>query len=67
MIVTLIKQNEIYEQMLPDKVVGKYWLYDTYENKKRELISIESVENHWNIVSNLNASIIGDVGRLWAA
>ena len=60
MIVTLIKQNEIYEQMLPDKVVGKYWLYDTYENKKRELISIESVENHWNIVSNLNASIIGD-------
>lgn len=60
MIVTLIKQNEIYEQMLPDKVVGKYWLYDTYENKKRELISIESIENHWNIVSNLNASIIGD-------
>lgn len=60
MIVTLIKQNEIYEQMLPNKVVGKYWLYDTYENKKRELISIEPIDNCWNIISNSNASILGE-------
>ena len=60
MIVTLIKPNEIYEQVLPNKVVGKYWLYDTYENKKRELISIEPIDDCWNIVSNLNASVLGN-------
>ncbi len=62
MIVTLIKQNEIYEQILPDKVIGKYWLYDTYENKKRELISIVPIDKSWNISSNTKASVFSKGG-----
>lgn len=60
MIVTLIKNNEIYEKILPEKVVGRYWLCDTKNGKSRDLICIEAIDNEWYIFSNRKAYITQD-------
>lgn len=41
MIVSLIKQNKIYNTTLPKKIAGSYWLCDENKNNnKRKIITV---------------------------
>lgn len=55
---TLIKKNEIFHFVLPEKVSGKYWIAHTNDKKINEqLISVEAVEGKWVLKSNKYAFI----------
>ena len=53
--VSLIKQNSIQGFILPNRVIGTYWITDLDHNEnERNLISVEAHDGNWKIVSNNN-------------
>lgn len=61
MIVNLIEKYEMYTLALPTKVKGQYWLEDKDgRGQRRKLISIEAVDDNWEIKNNRNVKIIGE-------
>lgn len=62
--VNLIKPDQFFELDLPDKIKGQYWIKDIDEaGRKRELISIEAVENQWVVKSNRIISLLDSDGK----
>ena len=51
MLVSAISKKEIFQISLPEKVKGQYWLY-TGSDKQEKLVSIEGIDNSWNLKSN---------------
>lgn len=50
---SLIKNNQIYDLILPDKIEGSYWVSDEDNNGiRKNIISIEASDNNWCIISN---------------
>ena len=50
---SLIKNTQIYDIILPDTVEGSYWISDEDSNGiRKNIISIEAVDNKWEIISN---------------
>lgn len=55
---TLIKKNEIYPCVLPEKQSGQYWVNQVNGRGDEErVISVEGVEGKWILKSNKNAII----------
>lgn len=53
MLVNLIKQDRIFPLSLPEKVSGQFWITDLdCKGSKRNLLSVESDGDHWQIHSN---------------
>ena len=53
--VSLIKKNRIQGLILPETVIGNYWITDIDENgNERNLINIEARDGKWILVSNNN-------------
>ena len=65
MLVNLIKSNRMFNLTLPQKIKGQYWIRDIDNNgKKRDLISIEAVNDAWILKSNETAAIADNSGNL---
>lgn len=59
--VSIIKQSNIYDLILPENILGTYWITDVDNNGiDRNLISIEAYENNWKLVSNKDVYYIKD-------
>jgi len=60
---SLLKDNELYTCVLPEKQNGQYWVTQTNENDEEErVIGVEGVEGQWILKSNRNA-VIQDQNR----
>lgn len=57
MLVSLIKGNKISQLVLPDKIIGNYWIKDYENNEESQLINIEAVNGKWCLISNEDISI----------
>lgn len=65
MIVNLIKSQQIFHLILPNKIKGQYWIADKDKNdKKRELISIEAIQGEWVVKSNKHVSVLDASGNV---
>lgn len=59
--VSLIKNNQIRSQILPNKVFGNYWITDYDSNGiEYNLISIEAAESRWLLISNSDAFCVNN-------
>ncbi|MCM1299537.1 MAG: type VII secretion protein EssC, partial [[Eubacterium] siraeum] len=59
MIISLIKMKQMFCLSLPDKVKGRYWITDAdKKGKKRDLISVEALNNRWVIKSTDNVEVL---------
>lgn len=59
MLVSLIKDVQIFSMTLPVKVKGQYWITDLDCNgKARNLISIEAINQSWLVKSNKNVNVL---------
>lgn len=57
--ISIIKKNQIDDQLLPIKVYGSFWLNDKDVNgNERRLIVIEAVNNKWLIKSDEEVAIL---------
>jgi S-DNA-T family DNA segregation ATPase FtsK/SpoIIIE len=57
---SLLKDNELFTCMLPEKTKGQYWI--THINEagfEEQLIGVEGVEGEWMLKSNRNAYVQG--------
>lgn len=52
MIITTISKHAINTTALPQKVSGRYWLYETEDNNQKRVVSIEGINNDWVLKSN---------------
>lgn len=60
---SLLKDNELYSCVLPEKQKGQYWVSQTNgQGFEERVISVEGVEGKWILKSNKNA-IIQDKNR----
>jgi DNA segregation ATPase FtsK/SpoIIIE, S-DNA-T family len=58
---TLIKKNEIYSCVLPEKKSGQYWVTQINKHGDEErVISIEGIDDKWILKSNRNSIIKDD-------
>ncbi|WP_338470825.1 type VII secretion protein EssC [Niallia sp. XMNu-256] len=56
---SLLKQEEIYTCILPEKKKGQYWVTQKNEDGSEErVISVEGFEDHWVLKSNKHAVIL---------
>lgn len=58
MIVGLIKENVISQTVLPNKIVGNYWVKDIANNEEEKIINIESLNGKWCLLSNSKYTIV---------
>lgn len=58
MIVGLIKENVISQTILPNKIVGNYWIKDIVNNEDRKIINIEALNGKWCLLSNSKYTIV---------
>ncbi len=58
MVVGLIKENIISKIVLPNKILGNYWIKDIINNKEEKIINIEALNGKWCLLSNSNYTII---------
>ncbi len=58
MIVTVLTQEKIHSLVLPEKVRGQFWLYNTESDVSSKLVSIEAINGEWVLRSNKKTSII---------
>ncbi len=57
--VSLIKNNKIKNFILPEKIIGNYWITDfDVDGNERNLINIEAKNNQWYLVSNDDVFIV---------
>lgn len=52
MIITLCNNEQMCKTILPEKTTGRYWIIDTQNNKKRNLICVEARDGKWIANSN---------------
>lgn len=68
MIINLIKPQELFTLILPEKIKGQYWVTDIGDNNKvRNLISVEAVDGEWILKSNKNAAVLDSKNKPVAA
>lgn len=59
---SLLKDNELYTCVLPEKQKGQYWITELDErNSERRVICVEGVDGRWMLKSNRHA-VIQDSG-----
>ena len=58
MLVRLIGKESIHKIVLPQTVVGNYWINDKTGIQDRKLVNIEGKDDNWIITSSNNAKII---------
>ncbi len=59
MLVSLIKNTKINTLILPNRVVGNYWVTDYDDNNNEQnLVSIESVDGQWRLISNDDICVV---------
>ena len=59
MLVSLLRNKQIFSLTLPAKSKGQFWLVDLDDKmRSRSLISIEAVQNEWVVKSNKTVSIL---------
>ena len=58
--ITLIKQNQLNEFILPNKIAGTHWITDYENGKEINLINIEATTKGWKIISNNEAYLVGN-------
>ncbi len=58
MLVSLIKGNKISQLVLPNKIIGNYWVTDYENNEENQLINIEAVNGQWCLISNTDITIV---------
>lgn len=58
MLVSLIKGNKISQLLLPNKIIGNYWVTDYENNEENQLINIEALNGKWCLISNDDISIV---------
>ncbi|MFG6377074.1 MAG: type VII secretion protein EssC [Lachnospiraceae bacterium] len=64
MIVNLIKSNRMFSLNLPEKKKGQFWLKDIdFGRNKRNLISIEAIQDEWVAKSNKNVTLLDKENR----
>jgi len=63
MIVTALTKDYINSIILPDRVKGQYWLYDSSETDRHKMLSIEGIGRHWLLKSGKNASVLNADGQ----
>lgn len=63
MIVTALTKDYINSIILPDRVKGQYWLYDSSETDRHKMLSIEGIGSHWLLKSGKNASVLNADGQ----
>lgn len=64
MIVTTISKGHINSISLPDKVKGKFWLYEKINGKDEPVASIEGINNEWIMKATRKAKILGTENRI---
>ena len=57
--ILLIKNNRLYNYVLPREVKDNFWItdIDSFENV-RNLINVEAIDGQWVLVSNYDTHII---------
>lgn len=64
MIITLIMKNAVFNQALPEKIQGQYWInYKNNMGKFVKLLSVEAAGNKWIAKSNREAFLCGENGQ----
>lgn len=58
MLVSLIKGNKISQLLLPNKIIGNYWVTDYENNEENQLINIEALNGKWCLISNDDIGIV---------
>ena len=61
--ISLIRENEILTQMLPDKAVGQFSLCCEIDGKSDRIISVEAINGKWFLKSGYAARIISAGGE----
>lgn len=56
--VTLIGKNSMHKIILPQTVVGNYWISDKNGENEKKLVNIEGKDGKWQIVSNNYVKVI---------
>ena len=56
--IIVIKQNKLYQTILPNKVNGSIYLYDYKDGNKKRLLSVEAKDNNWYLKSNINVYVM---------
>ena len=58
MIVNLFEADKMFSVVLPQKPVGQFWLSDDDgTEKKKNIASIESIDNNWYLLGNKNITL----------
>ena len=56
--IILMKNDKLINFLLPTQVLGNYWITDIdKENKKRNLVNIEAVDDKWLLKSNFEVKV----------
>ena len=58
MLVTLIGKSSIHKIVLPQTIVGNYWITDKTGEKEKKLVNIEGKSGNWQVVSNNYVKVI---------
>ena len=61
MVLTLIGVKDIYKIVLPEVAIGNYWISDSRNGIKKELVNIEAQNGKWQISTNNFQKIINPV------
>lgn len=56
--ITLIRENEILTQILPQKIVGQFTIYGQVGNEQTKITSIEAVNEKWILKSSNEVQIV---------
>ncbi len=57
MIVTTITKSYLNTVSLPDKITGRYWLYEETDNGPMRLVGIEGISDKWVLKSNRTVKV----------
>ena len=56
--IVLMKSEKLENFVLPKNIYGNYWIFDyDNDNKKRNLVNIEGVDNKWVLKSNFEVKV----------
>ncbi len=65
MIISLIKNSQIFNLTLPQKIKGQYWLTDFDQNgNRRQLFSVEAIDGEWVVKSNKVISLLNTENKV---
>ena len=56
--IVLMKSEKLENFVLPKNIYGNYWIFDyDNDNKKRNLVNIEAIDNKWVLKSNFEVKV----------